>query len=246
MDKINTIEEGVASIYAKNEFGEVPNWKLIAKKDGEFTDHVEIDGKIYPVFAWRGDPQICYVANNARGNMGSCCSLKISGAISKDFGLDNFLYKEFETAEWALNSEIKHLTAFINDNSCNVIARMENDKVAVLELGANLPVGAEEQTRHTAWGTKGMASSRIISQKVRSQTVYLFNDGPTPTTYNDEMTALYGLSHDDCSKTVVIASMLLNKIDYKLWNDKHEKLVGYVKAAHLSAETGERVIVKEN
>lgn len=245
MTKITTIHEGLKSIYAKNEFGEVPNYEIVARKEGEFTDHLLINGELFPIFYWRCEPQTASVANKAKREMGKCCSLKISGAISSDYGIDRFLYKELETAEWILDSEIKHLTAFVNGNTCNAILRMKNDKVAVLELGATLPVDAEGQTRHTAWGTKGMASTRIISQKVRGKSIYLFNDGPTPTTFNDEMTALYGLSPEDCTKTVTIASMLLNRCDYKAWKVKHDKLVSYVKAVYKSAKTGERVVIAE-
>ncbi len=245
MTKITTIEEGVSAIYKKNEFGEVPAWKFVPRQDGDFTDHIEINGELFPVFFWRGEPQTCSIANNAKRGMGSSCSLKISGAISKDVGLDRFLYKELETAEWVLDSEIKHLTAFVNDATCNAILRMKNGKVAILELGACLPSDAEEQTRHTAWGTKGMASTRVVSQKVRPKSVYLFADGAEPKTFNDEMTVLYGLEPEDCTKTVVIASMLLNKMDYKFWKDKHQKLLKYIDAIYLSSKTGERIVVEE-
>lgn len=243
MAKITTIEEGIESIYRKNEFGEVPEWKFIPRTGEEFTDSIELNGETFPVFAWRGEPQTASVANSALRSMGLCRSVKISGAISKTVGLNRFLYKELETAEWMLGSEIKHLTAFVNDKSCNAILRMKNDKVAVLELGANLPDGADEQTRHTAWGTKGMASTRVVSEKIRPQAVYLYNNDPIPTTYNDNMSALYGLSQDDCVKTVTIAMMLLGKVDYRAWKSKHEKLLKYIEAIYKSSELGERVTV---
>ena len=245
MAKVTTIEEGIRSIYKINEFGEVPEYAIIPRKDGDFTDHLSFNGKIYPIFDWRGVPNVASVANSARRSMGSCCSMKISGAISRDVGLDRFLYKEIDTAEWALDSTVQHLTAFVNGETCNAILRMKNGKVAILELGACLPSEADEQTRHTAWGTKGMASDRVVSQKIRPQAVYLYNDGKTPITYNDNMTAIYGLNQDDSAKAVMVASMLLGRVNANEWAEKHEKLVKYVQAIHLSSQTGERVVVGE-
>ena len=237
MAKINTIDEGIKAIYLKNEYGEVPAYEIKPLKEGEYTESLVIDGEEYPIFFWRGEPQTVAVANNNCG----ACSMKISGAIANDFGLKRFLYKEIETATWALKSDVKRITAFVNGNTANVIIRMQNETVAILELGATLPVGTQEQTRHTVWGRKGMVSSRIISQKVRGQSVYLFNDGPIPTTFNDEMSVLYGLSPEDCTKTVTIASMLLEKFDYKGWKQKHELLVKYVDAVYESSKTGASV-----
>lgn len=245
MAKITTIEEGIRSIYKINEFGEVPAYSVIPCKDGEYTEHLTFNGKTYPIFAWRGVPPTASVAGSARSGMGSCCSMKISGAISRDYGLDKFLYKEIDTAEWALNSEVQHLTAFVNDKACNAILRMKNGKVAVLELGACLPADADEQTRHTAWGTKGMASSRVVSEKIRPQAVYLYNKSATPTTFNDNMSALYGLNQDDCAKAVIIASMLLGKVNADEWVNKHDRLVKCVKAIHKSSATGERIVIEE-
>ena len=246
MAKINTIEEGIKSIYTLNEFGEVPNYQILPLTQNDYTETLSFNGNEYPIFYWRAEPQTSAVANNARRNVGFPCSLKISGAISKDYGIDKFLYKELDTAEWILNSEIAHLTAYVNGACCNAILRMKNGKVAILELGATLPVGAEEQTRHTVWGTKGMSSSRVISQKVRGKSVYLFNDGPTPVTFNDEMSTLYGLSPEDCTKTVAVASMLLGKMDCESWKNKHQKLLDYIDAVYKSSKTGERVVVGGN
>lgn len=245
MSKITTIEEGIRSIYRINEFGDVPTYSVVPCKEGEYTDHLSFDGKLYPIFNWRGVPAVASVANTARSGVGSCCSMKISGAISRDFGLDKFLYKELDTVEWALNSTIKHVTAFVNDKTCNAILRMKNDKVAILELGACLPIDADEQTRHTAWGTKGMVSDRVVSEKIRPQAVYLFNNGKTPTTYNDNMSALYGLNQDDCAKAVIIASMLLGRVNVEEWANKHNRLVKYIEAIYRSSETGERIDVSE-
>ena len=59
------------------------------------------------------------------------------------------------------------------------------------------------------------------------------------------MTAIYGLNQDDSAKAVMVASMLLGRVNANEWAEKHEKLVKYVQAIHLSSKTGERVVVGE-
>ncbi|MBO5712669.1 MAG: hypothetical protein J6R88_00495, partial [Clostridia bacterium] len=235
----------VKALFAVNELGAVPEYSIIKRKDGEFTDHLLLNGKTYPIFDWRYDAPTGLVSWYAQVGIGDTCSYKASGAISESVGIDRFLYKELDTAESVLQSKIKHLTAFVNKNACNVILRMQNDKVAVLELGATMPSDAEEQTHHSAWGTKGMVSDRVVSSKIRPQSVYLYNDGKNPTTYNDNNGILYGLSADDCAKASAIAMMLLNKVNYIEWADKHEHLLNCIKAVYKSNELGKRVSVTE-
>ncbi len=242
MEKVTSIEQGVAQYFKLGGLGEAKEYKLIKRKNGEFTDFIEFDGKKYPVFSWRSEPQTASVAGSAKNRMGDSCSFKISGAVPKDFGLDRFIYRELDVAEWTLDSKIKHLTAFVNNNAANIIVRMENDKVAVLELAASLPAGAAEQVRHTAWGTVGMASDRVVSNKIRPQGVYYYNDvDPIPATFNDDLYYMYGLNQDDTAEAVCVVQMLLGAFSGEEFLKKDEDLKKYVKAVYLSAETGERV-----
>ena len=241
MKKIKTIEEGVASCFAAGEYGEVPQWTFLPRKEGEMTAHIVKDTKIYPIFDWRCEPQPLAVANRARNGIGALCSLKTSGAIDKTFGLERQLYKELDTAEWMLGSQIKHLTAYVNQNATNVIVRMKNETVAILELGAALPEGSQEQTRHTVWGRQGMVSTRVVSQKLKYHSVYLFTDSPVPETFNDTTGYLYGLNEADATTTVCIGKMLLGRYNLDSWIEQDEKLRAYVKAVYRSSETGERI-----
>lgn len=241
MKKIKSIEEGVASCFEAGEYGEVPKWTFMPRQAGEMTAHIVTGGKTYPVFDWRCEPQPLAVANRAKNGIGTLCSLKTSGAIDKSFGLERQLYKELDTAEWMLGSQIKYLTAYVNQNAANVIVRMKNDTVAILELGSALPEGAQEQTRHTVWGTHGMASTRVVSQKLKYHSIYLFTDGPVPETFNDTTGYLYGLNEADATATVCIGKMLLGRYDIDGWIEQDRKLREYVKAVYRSSETGERI-----
>lgn len=244
MEKITSIEEGVKRLYEVGEYGEVPSFEYYPAKEGEYVDTFKFNGKIYPLFWWRSEPQIASVVNSAKNRMGSACSMKISGAVSKDCSLDKFLYRQIDIAEWALNSKIKHLTSFVYENAANCILRMENETVAILELGSSLPPKAQEQTRHTVWGTQGMKSTRVVSNKIRPQAVYYY-DNEGMQTFNDNMYYLYGLTEDEVPKVIALTKVLLGKFNPEEWLEKDKILKSYVKDVHNSSDKGCRIDVKE-
>ena len=91
MEKITSIEQGVAQYFKLGGLGEAKKYKLIKRKDGEFTDFIEFDGKKYPVFSWRSEPQTASVAGSAKNRMGDSCSFKIRARFRKISGLtDSF------------------------------------------------------------------------------------------------------------------------------------------------------------
>ena len=141
MNKNKSVKDGVISLLTKNKKVITAKWEYLAKAAGEMTETVIIDGEKYPLFYWRDDPQIQAIARNAKNNIGGSVSAKISGMVSREYGIDAFLYKELDAAEWILDSEIKKITAYVKDNAANVILVMQNEKVAMLELGATLPDG---------------------------------------------------------------------------------------------------------
>lgn len=205
------------------------------------TDRVAIDGKTYPLFTWRSDPQKEAVARNAKNNIGGSVSVKISGMIARSYGIDAFLYKEIDAAEWILDSEIKKLTAYVNKNAINVTCLMKNGKVALLELGATLPDGAEEQTRHTAWGKQGLESTRVVSTKVRPQSVYLFTDRVEPYAFNDTTKELYGLTLEDATAAVAVYKAITGKTDLKFNAERDKKIRFYMEKVYESDKTRESI-----
>ena len=242
MIKNLTIEDGVNSLFQVNGIKDAPKWKFLPKTENDYTDKVLIDGQVYPIFYWRHDPQIQAIMRNGKYNIGGSCSAKISGMIDKTYGLDAFLYKEIDNAEWILDSKIKKLTAFVNQNAANLLLKMENEKVAVLELGANLPEGAEEQTRHTVWGKMGMESTRVVSTKVRPQSVYLYTDRAEPYTFNDATIELYGLSLYDATIAVSIFKMLTGKVDLAWIRQRDRQLVSYINKVYESSNNEKSIV----
>ena len=199
------------------------------------TDFLLLDGTKYPLFYWMSDPQIEAVARNAKKNIGGSVSLKISGMIDKNYGIDAFLYKALDSSEWILDSKIKKITAYLNKNAATITLLMKNDKVALLELSSCLPQGAEEQTRYTAWGKEGMESSRVVSTKIRPESIYMFKDRVEPYEFNDSTLELYGLTYEDSIKAVEIFKVLKEERDITLNIERDKKLRFYIEKVYESS-----------
>ena len=194
MQEITTIEQGVQAAFDEKRQKIEHEWEFLPATNGELTDTVIVDGEHIPLFWWRYDNQV-FPLEELERNMDSV-SCKLNTISTKSIGLDSLMIRHFDIAEWFLKSRVKKLNCYQKGNSVAVLLTMENEKVAVLELGANLPQGAEEQTRHTVWGKMGMESTRVVSTKVRPQSVYLYTDRVEPYTFND---ATVGIFHDaDC------------------------------------------------
>nr|MBO4518043.1 hypothetical protein [Clostridia bacterium] len=234
METSKSVKDGVISLIDKNKTEITATWDYFKKGANDMTDSVAIDGKTYPLFYWRSDPQIEAIARNAKNNIGGSVSVKISGMVSKNYGVNAFLYKELDTAEWVLDSEIKKITACVNKNAINATLLMKNGKVALLELGATLPDGAEEQTRHTAWGKQGMESTRVVSTKVRPQSVYLFTDRIEPYAFNDATLELYGLTLADATAAVAVYKAISGKTDLRFNIERDKKLRFYMEKVYES------------
>lgn len=236
MEKCLTIEDGVRNVLEIFE-KELVSWKYISAKDGEYTDCLVLDGERYPLFWWRADPQIDMMRELAPER--KICSMKLNRVCPKCWGLEKLLYKELDIAEYIMDTRVKTVMNFRQGDSMNMLCTMENDRVSVFELGATLHDDAEEQGRHTYWGEDGMASDRVVSQKLPGKAVYLFTqDKPEPETYHDLFIYMYGLSRTDVLKATCIAEILLGRRDISDWKEKD---VHYRHCIRVAAESARQV-----
>ena len=170
--------------------------------------------------------------------------MKLNRAGAKSAGLEKLLYKELDVAEWIMGSSVRTVMNFRQGNSMNMLATMQNERVALFELTASLHDDTPEQGRHTYWGEDGMASDRVVSQKVASEAIYLFTeDQKDPQTYNDIFIYMYGLSRTDTLKATIIAEILMVRRDISDWNARDAHYRKCIAAAAVSAETVRRVEV---
>lgn len=239
MKKCKTIEEGIASVIEMYRFSFDTEWQYLPAEEGDLCDKLILNGEEYPFFWWRGDTQISGMTGLAPAR--KPCSFKLNRTCAKSEGLDRLLYRELDIAEQMLGAPIKKVMCFHNEPALNMIATTEKEQVAIFELAAVLNDDTVEQGRHTYWGSDGMASDRVVSQKTASEAVYLFTeDEKNPETYNDIFNYMYGLSKTDATKAATIVSILLGAIDISDWKEKDAHYRRCMTAAKESAASGSR------
>lgn len=244
MKKCNSVAEGVAAILAVYDFVPEKTWQLLPAGDGDLTETLVLDGTAYPFYWWRADTQLVQMAALAPGR--NPCAMKLNRTGAASFGLERLLYKELDAAEWMLASPVEKVMCMKNGKSMNVIATMENGRVAVFELAATLHEGTREQGRHTYWGTDGMASDLVVSQKLPAEALYLFTeDKAEPELYNDIFIYTYGLSMSDTTRAACIAEILMGRRDISDWREKDAHYRRVLAAVRRSEETGLCVRLEE-
>ena len=243
MKKCLTVEDGVRNALATYDIEPKVQWSLVPAGEGDYTDQLVLDGKVYPLFWWRCDPQVGAMYSKAPDR--KICSMKLNRAGAKSAGLEALLYKELDIAEWIMDSSVRTVMNFQNGNAMNMLATMENETVALFELTASLHDDTPEQGRHTYWGEEGMASDRVVSQKVASEAVYLFTeDAKDPQTYNDIFIYMYGLDRTNTLKATLIAEVLMGLRDVSKWNERDKHYRRVIAAAAESARTVRRLEVE--
>lgn len=244
MVKCQSIEEGVANILRMVRATETPKWQFVPAKEGELTDMLILDGESYPLFWWRADPQVATMYDLAPTR--DICSMKLNRTCSRSQGLEKLLYKELDIAEYIMRTRVRTMMNFRNGNSMNMLCTMENDRVALFELAATLHDDTPEQGRHTYWGSNGMASDRVVSQKLPSEALYLFTeDKPDPELYNDLFILTYGLGRTDTLRAACIAEILTGQRSIADWKERDAHYRHCIEVAEESAKTVARLCVEE-
>lgn len=219
MNKCNTVADGVAAILAIYDCAPACSWQLIPAGEGDLTDVLVLDGVSWPLLWWRADTQIVQMKRLAPDR--NPCSMKLNRTCSQKEGLERLLYRELDIAELMLDAPVRDVMCMKNGKSMNIVATMENERVAIFELAATLNDNTREQGRHTYWGTDGMASDRVVSQKPPAEALYLYTeDKADAEVYNDIFIYTYGLSMTDATKAACIAEILMGRRDIADWREK--------------------------
>lgn len=244
MEKCTTIEEGVQNVLTQLRIQLDKKWQFVPAGENDLTDTLVLDGESYPLFWWRADPQIATIAKLAPSR--DICSMKLNRTCSRSLGLDKLLYRELDIAEFVMGTRVKTMMNFRNGNSMNMLCTMENDRVALFELAATLHDDSPEQGRHTYWGSNGMASDRVVSQKLPSEALYLFTeDKADPTLYNDLFLLMYGLDRTTTLKAATITEILLGRRDISDWKVRDQHYRRCIRIAQESAQKVCRLAVEE-
>lgn len=244
MKKCLTIEDGVRSALNIYEVEPKVQWSYVPAEKGELVDRLVLDGVSYPLFWWRCDPQVATMQELAPER--KICSMKLNRSGAKSEGLEKLLYKELDIAEFIMGTRVRTMMNFRKGDSMNMLCTMENDRVALFELTAALHDDTPEQGRHTYWGEDGMASDRVVSQKIPSEAIYLFTqEDKDPELYNDLFLYMYGLNRTQVLKAATIAEILMGRRDISDWSERDAHYRRCIAVAEQSAQAVRRLAVEE-
>jgi hypothetical protein len=238
MEKVTDIRQGVEKLLTVRG-REIPEFSFIDRQEDGFTPVLLWEGKQIPLFTTRYDPRIRSIANygsDAENNS----ALNVYAFTGSDVSLDRLIYREFCIAEFILHSKVKKIMAFVNQNAANIIAVMENDTTANIDLGNTMAPGAHYQSQHRLITKHGMANDLSAADMTVQHQVYIFGENGT-SVYDDDEYYLYGLNEEEVETVLTIHGIFTGHIDCTTWAEDHQRYVAMIKAVYDSAEAGKAI-----
>lgn len=110
-----------------------------------------------------------------------------------------------------MGDKVKSVFALKNGNTVHAILTLGNNALNTLELSTVMPKKSVPQGRRKILGKKGWVTDQPIHTKIEPEFVYLYNDGPIPTTYSDGCLETYGLTVDELTIVTGAYFLLTNK-----------------------------------
>ncbi len=240
MEKVTDIRQGVEKLLTIRG-REIPEFSLEHQKEDGFVPVLRWEGKEIPLFTTRYDPRIRHIAgygNTPEENS----ALNVYAFTGSDVTLDRLIYRELCIAEFILHSKVKKIMAFVNQNAANIIAVMENDTTANMDLGNTMAPGSHMQCQHRLITKHGMANDLSAADMTVQHQVYIFGENGT-SVYDDDEYYLYGLNEEEVETVLTIHGIFTGHIDCQSWAEDHNRYLAMVKAVHDSAAAGKAIVL---
>ena len=238
MEKVTDIRQGVIKLLTVRS-REIPDFSLENCQEGGFTPVLLWEGKRIPLFTTRYDPRIRHIAGYGNDTAENS-ALNVYAFAGSDVSLDQLIYRELSIAEFVLHSKIKKIMAFVNQNAASIIAVMENETTANIDLGNTMAPGSHIQSQHRLITKHGMANDLSVTDMTVQHQVYIFGQEAT-TVYDDDEYYLYGLNEQEVETVLTIHGIFTGHIDCTTWPEDHDRYLSMVKAVYASAETGKAI-----
>ena len=243
MEKIKTIEEGVARLFVEADIPAKP-FKYVPRGKDAYCDAVEINGKLIPMYDWRYYVKNNGLYQNCDNHLGKLSTLRTSHFAGRDKTLRQLLFIELDLAEFFLRSKVAYIMGFGTEKAANFIVKMENDTICSLELAVTMPAGEKARAKHTIYSTNGQTSDLCFDNKLDQDEIFLFADGGNQS-FVDIDVPLFGLSLKEMDLTYTIFGLLRDLEDHDEWIAREGYLLNLVDGAMKSLETGEKTTYKE-
>ncbi len=245
MEKVKTVKEGVARLLTIRDLP-VPEFEVLDAKPGDNYSTLMLEGCTIPVFHWRYDPRMNAMRNYGQKAVSENCCLNSYSFVGRDVELSTLIFRELDISEYLLGSPIVNVTAFINGDACNLIAKTAAGTLANLELGATMAEGTIPQFSHRLITKHGMASDRTVNNMVEQSGVYVFaGDDPRAREYSEGEYYLYGLSEQESHMATFIQDVIKGKLKADVLASTAAHLERALAAVYRSAELGESVDVND-
>lgn len=240
MEKITSIHDGVKKLL-EIRGREVPEFVLEPCESAGFADTLVWNGQRIPLLHSRYMPRIRAIAGYG-GRPENNSALNVYSFTGCDVSLEQLIYRELDIAEFILHSKVKKITAFVNRNAASIIAVMENDTCANLDLGNTMADGAHYQCQHRLVTNHGMANDLSATDMTIQHQMYVFGQEGT-TVYDDDEFYLYGLDEDEVAKVLTIHAVLTGKVEWHDWADRDARYRRLIAAVYESDKLGKTVHV---
>ncbi len=244
IEKISSIEEGVKKLLTIRK-RPAPDFKLEPERPCEYTDTLVWNEQRIPLFDARFDSRIRRIARYGNKEENNC-ALNVYSFVGGDTSLSQLIYREFYISEYILNSQLKKITAFVNKNAANIIAVMENETCANIDLGNSMAPGSENQCQHRLITNHGMANDRAVGTMTVEHQVNIFGkESTSPVFFDDDEYYLYGLDEQQIRKVLTIHALLTGVESYDSWAKIDVRCRAAVKAVYESDRLSKTVSVGE-
>jgi len=238
MEKITDLHAGVKkllTIRGRN----VPEFRIEPRRADDFTDTLVWDGNRIPLFSSRYEPRIRAVARYGSKPEDNS-ALNVYSFSGSDVSLERLIYREFDIAEFILNSRIKKITAFVNRHAANIIAIMENGTAANIDLGNTMQPGMHNQCQHRLITNHGMANDLGVTDMTVQHQLYVYGQNGVQV-YDDDEYYLYGLDEDEVAKVLTVHAVITGQVDWRQWADNDARYRRLIAAVFESDRLGKPV-----
>lgn len=239
------VNECLATLLKKKGVVNEKGLEYVYKGEDKYLDeYIKVDGKEIPLLYWRGDPTVRKVCSY-NGRVGDVISCKIQAYHPRNVKLTQLMFQEYDISEYYLEGEIKHVMGFINGDTANILARMNNERLSTLELSTTMPEEATPQGKQTLYGREGFASDMVVTNHIKPEAIYVYTDSKTPETYTDVVMDLYGYSEQEIIRAGLMYQIIIGQVDVSGWQERYDRLKRVVEDTYLSSEKKERIYTEK-
>lgn len=155
---------------------------------------VAIDEREIPLLPWRSERRFIELKGLVLdGTVTGISALRICRIEPKGANLQDMLFRELDLCEWLLDSEVAELFTIANQAAAsNSIVKLRSGVICTIEVAATLSPDMESIDKHEIIAERGVASDRVVDTQVPQQSIYVFANNRSPSTYTDVDFELFG------------------------------------------------------